>query len=229
MFNFGILLPDMQSILTAVPRTILMAVTIFVCSTLLGGLFAFCEYKRIPVLRELIVAYKVFFKGVPMVIAIFLAYFGLPALVGSVITLFGGDPFAYTMPNWLILIIALVGCLTAFQAEVIRGALHSFDKGQSEAALSLGYDGSQLFRRIMLPQIAVAAIPDLANSCMVIMKALSLGFAITVVDIFAQAQLTAALNYYFLEAFLCAVVVYMTISYTVTRLADMLERRLRVW
>jgi len=229
MFNFSVLLPDMQSILTAVPRTLLMAVSVFVCSTLLGGLFAYCEHRRFPVLRQLIVAYKVFFKGVPMVIAIFLAYFGLPRLLSWVIGLFGGDPFAYTMPNWLILIIALVGCLTAFQAEVIRGALQSFDKGQSDAALSLGYDGRQMFRRIILPQVAVAAIPDLANSCMVIMKALSLGFAITVVDIFAQAQLTAALNYYFLEAFLCAVVVYMVISYAVTRAADMLERRLRVW
>lgn len=229
MFNFGILLPDMQSILTAVPGTLMMAVTIFVFSTLIGGLFAFIEHKRVPVLREFVVAYKVFFKGVPMVIAIFLAYFGLPHAVGVLISMFGGDPMAFTIPNWLILIIALVGCLAAFQAEVIRGALHSFDKGQSDAALSLGYEDTQMFRRIMLPQIAVAAIPDLANSCMVIMKALSLGFAITVVDIFAQAQLTAALNYYFLEAFLCAVVVYMVISYTVTRLADLLERKLRVW
>jgi L-cystine transport system permease protein len=64
---------------------------------------------------------------------------------------------------------------------------------------------------------------------MVIMKALSLGFAISVVDIFAQAQLTAALNYYFHEAFLVAVVVYMTISYIVTQIADRMERALRVW
>ncbi len=80
----------------------------------------------------------------------------------------------------------------------------------------------------MLPQVIVAAIPDLANSFMVIMKALSLGFAIEVVDIFAQSQLTAALNFYYLEAFLVAVVIYMVIAYAVTQIADRTERALRV-
>ena len=78
MFNFSILLPDLMSILTVVPRTLLMAATIFVFSTIIGSLFTLIEHRRIPVLREFVVAYKVFFKGVPMVIAIFLAYLALP-------------------------------------------------------------------------------------------------------------------------------------------------------
>ncbi len=229
MFNVEVLLPDLQSILTAVPRTLAMAVTIFVFSTLIGGLFAFIEHKRIPVLREFVLAYKVFFKGVPMVIAIFLAYFGLPKAIEFLASLAGAEVNAHATPNWITLIVALVGCLAAFQAEVIKGALNSFDNGQADAARSLGYEDIQMFRRILFPQIVVAAIPDLANSFMVIMKALSLGFAISVIDIFAQAQLTAALNYYFLEAFLVAVAVYMVISYIVTRLADRTERALRVW
>jgi L-cystine transport system permease protein len=90
------------------------------------------------------------------------------------------------------------------------------------------FSGNQQLRRILLPQTIVAAIPDLANSFMVIMKALSLGFAIEVVDIFAQSQLTAALNFYYLEAFLIAVVIYMVIAYLVTQIADRTERALRV-
>ncbi|BCQ46713.1 hypothetical protein ERHA55_42400 [Erwinia rhapontici] len=70
---------------------------------------------------------------------------------------------------------------------------------------------------MLFPQTIIAAIPDLANSFMVIMKALSLAFAIEVVDIFAQAQLTAALNYYYLEAFLVAVVFYMVIAWVITK------------
>jgi L-cystine transport system permease protein len=119
--------------------------------------------------------------------------------------------------------------VAAFQAEVVKGALNSFDTGQADAAHSLGYKGSQLFRRILLPQTIVAAIPDLANSFMVIMKALSLAFAIEVVDIFAQAQLSAALNFYYLEAFLICVMFYMAIAYMTTILADKLESTLRVW
>jgi L-cystine transport system permease protein len=228
MFDIDVLLPDLWSILGAVPVTLAMALTIFVLSTLVGSLFAFVEHRRIPVLRELVVAYKVAFKGVPMVIVIFLAYYGLPPAFQFLGSLGGVTLNAHAMPNWVILIVALTACVAAFQAEVVKGALNSFDAGQADAAYSLGYTSSQMFRRILFPQVIVAAIPDLANSIMVIMKALSLGFAIEVVDIFAQSQLTAALNFYYLEAFVIAVVIYMVIAYVVTQVADRLEAALRV-
>jgi len=107
-------------------------------------------------------------------------------------------------------------------------ALNAFDSGQSDAARSLGYATPQLFRRVLLPQIIVSAIPDLANSFMVIIKALSLAFAVEVADICAQAQLTAALNFYYLEAFAIVVVFYMVIAWAVTKAADKIESALRV-
>jgi len=228
MFDIEVLLPDLWSILDAVPQTLVMAFTIFILSTLIGSLFALIERRQIPVLRQLVVAYKVAFKGVPMVIVIFLAYYGLPAALQFIASLARVELNAHAMPNWVIIIVALTACVAAFQAEIVKGALNSFDTGQADAAYSLGYKSSQLFRRILLPQVIVAAIPDLANSFMVIMKALSLAFAIEVVDIFAQAQLTAALNYYYLEAFVIAVVIYMVIAYIVTQVADRAERALRV-
>ena len=228
MFDVEVLLPDLWSILGAVPGTLVMALTIFVFSTIIGSLFALVEHRRIPILRELVVAYKIAFKGVPMVVVIFLAYYGLPPALQFLASLIGVAFNAHATPNWVTLIVALTACVAAFQAEVVKGALNSFDTGQADAAHSLGYKSSQLFRRILLPQVIVAAIPDLANSFMVIMKALSLGFAIEVVDIFAQAQLTAALNFYYLEAFVVAVVIYMVIAYVVTQIADRTERALRV-
>jgi L-cystine transport system permease protein len=228
MFDSEVLLPDLYEILGAVPLTLTMALAIFVLSTIVGSLFAMIEYRKIPVLRQLVVAYKVAFKGVPMVIVIFLAYYGLPSTLQFLAALVGVEYNGHSTPNWVTLIVALTTCVAAFQAEVVKGALNSFDTGQADAAYSLGYKKSQLFRRVMLPQVIVAAIPDLANSFMVIMKALSLGFAIEVVDIFAQSQLTAALNFYYLEAFLVAVVIYMMIAYAVTQIADRTERALRV-
>jgi L-cystine transport system permease protein len=228
MFDIEVLLPDLWDILGAVPLTIAMALVIFVLSTIIGSLFAMVEYRRIPVFRQIVVAYKVAFKGVPMVVVIFLAYYGLPATLQFITSFVGVEYNGHSTPNWATLVVALTACVAAFQAEVVKGALNSFDTGQADAAYSLGYKKSQLFRRIMLPQVIVAAIPDLANSFMVIMKALSLGFAIEVVDIFAQSQLTAALNFYYLEAFFVAVVIYMVIAYAVTQIADRTERALRV-
>jgi L-cystine transport system permease protein len=228
MFDSEVLLPDLWEISGAIPVTLAMALTIFVLSTLIGSLFAFVEHRKMPVLRELVVAYKVVFKGVPMVVVIFLFYYGLPPTLQYLASLVGIEFNGHRTPNWVTLVVALVACVAAFQAEVVKGALNSFDTGQADAAYSLGYRSSQMFRRILLPQTIVAAIPDLANSFMVIMKALSLGFAIEVVDIFAQSQLTAALNFYYLEAFLIAVVIYMVIAYLVTQIADRTERALRV-
>lgn len=228
MFDIDVLLPDFLSIMEAVPVTLAMAVTIFLFSTLVGGLFAFIEHKRIVVLRQLVITYKIAFKGVPMVVVIFLAYYGLPPALHFVASMFGVDVNAHSLPNWVIIIVALTACVAAFQAEVVKGALNSFDAGQADAAHSLGYTQAQLFRRVLFPQIIVAAIPDLANAFMVIMKALSLAFAIEVIDIFAQAQLTAALNFYYLEAFAIAVVFYMVIAYIVTKAADKIEAVLRV-
>ena len=228
MFDIDVLLPDLWDILGAVPVTVAMALTIFVFSTIIGSLFALIEHRRIPVLRELVVAYKVIFKGVPMVVVIFLVYYSLPFILQYLASLVGAKMNGYGTPNWVILVVALIACVAAFQAEVVKGALNSFDTGQADAAHSLGYTGSQLFRRILFPQVVVAAIPDLANSVMVIMKALSLGFAIEVVDIFAQSQLTAALNFYYLEAFVIAVIIYMVMAYIVTQIADRTEKALRV-
>lgn len=228
MFDIDVLLPDLWDILGAVPATVAMALTIFVFSTIIGSLFALIEHRRIPVLRELVVAYKVIFKGVPMVVVIFLVYYSLPFILQYLASLVGVKMNGYGTPNWVILVVALIACVAAFQAEVVKGALNSFDTGQADAAHSLGYTGSQLFRRILFPQVVVAAIPDLANSVMVIMKALSLGFAIEVVDIFAQSQLTAALNFYYLEAFVIAVIIYMVMAYIVTQIADRTEKALRV-
>jgi L-cystine transport system permease protein len=228
MFESDILLQDAREILGAVPLTLGMAAIIFVLSTIVGSLFALVEYRRVPVLRELVTVYKIILKGVPMVIVIFLSYFGLPAALQSLYSVLGIDANAHEMPNWVILVLAITGCVAAFQAEIIKGALNAFDTGQSDAAYSLGYTSGQLFRRVLLPQVVLTAIPDLTTSIMVIMKALSLGFAIEVVDIFAQSQLTAALNFYYLEAFVIAVVIYMMIAYIVTRIADRLEQSLRL-
>lgn len=229
MFDINVLLPDLWDILGAVPRTLAMALTIFVFSTIIGSLFALVEHKRVPILRELVLGYKVAFKGMPMVVVVFLTYYGLPIALQFMADLVGLKVNAHRLPNEVTLLVALIACIATFQAEVVKGALNSFDNGQADAAHSLGYKNSQLLRRVLLPQIVVSAIPDLANSFMVIMKAISLGFAIEVVDIFAQSQLTAALNYYYLEAFLIAVVIYMVLAYLVTHLADRTERALRVW
>jgi L-cystine transport system permease protein len=228
MINMSMLIQDLWSILGIVPKTLAMMLLIFVMAVLIGGVFAMIEHKRVIVLRELVAVYRVVFKGPPLIVVVFLAYFAFPPVLQFMASLIGVRFDAFLTPNWLTLVVALTVYYAAFEAEIIRGALNSFDRGQDDAARSLGYTDRQMFRRIMFPQVVVTAIPDLTTSTLVIMKGLSLGFAIEVVEIFAQAQLDAMMNYYYLEAFLAATITYMMIAYIITKISDKTEEMLRL-
>ena len=228
VINLGMMGQDLLSILGVVPKTLAMMLLIFASAVLIGSLFALIEHRRVIVLSEVVAAYRVIFRGPPLIIIVFLAYFAFPPVLQFMAALIGVQFDAYWTPNWVTLVVALTFYYCAFEAEIIKGALNSFDKGQADAASSLGYTDRQMFRRIMFPQVVVTAIPDLTTSTLVIMKGLSLGFAIEVVDIFAQAQLDAALNYYYLEAFLAATITYMIIAYIITKISDKAEAMLRL-
>lgn len=228
MINVGMLIQDLWSILGVVPKTLAMMLLIFALAVLIGGVFALIEHKRVIVLREVVATYTVVFRGPPLIIVVFLAYFAFPPVLQFLASLIGIRFDAYWTPNWVTLVVALTLYYSAFEAEIIKGALNAFDRGQADAAASLGYTDRQMFRRVMFPQLVVTAMPDLTTSTLVIMKGLSLGFAIEVIEIFAQAQLDAALNYYYLEAFLAATITYMTIAYIITKISDRAEAVLRL-
>jgi L-cystine transport system permease protein len=179
--NVGVMLQDLWSILGIVPKTLAMMLLIFSLAVLIGSLFAMIEHKRVVVLREIVTAYRVVFKGPPLIIVVFLAYFAFPPVLQFLASFVGVKFDAYWTPNWVTLVVALTLYYAAFEAEIIKGALNSFDRGQADAAASLGYTDRQMFRRIMFPQVVVTAMPDLTTSTLVIMKGLSLGFAIEVV------------------------------------------------
>lgn len=227
MFTLDSLLTDIIGILSVVPRTLGLAAAIFIFSTILGTIFTLIETYNIPVLKQIVVVFKLFLKGTPMVIYIFLTYFAFPPIVGFFTSLVGSNFDPYTIPPEITIIVALTFTLSPFQSEIIKGSFLSVGYGQIEAANSLGYTFFQRFKRVIVPQAIVAAIPDLTNSFMVIIKALSLAFLITVVDIFAKAQLLAALDFRYLQAFFVAAMMYWIISYIITNIADIFEQRLR--
>lgn len=227
MLELHILVKDFLGILSVVPKTLALAVTIFILSTILGAIFALIEQYKIPVLTQITMVFKLFLKGTPMVIFIFLTYFAFPAIVGFFTSLVGSDFDPNTLSPEFMIIVALTLTLSSFQSEIVRGSFLAVEYGQVEAAHSLGYTFFQTFWRIIVPQAFAEAIPDFTNSFMVIMKALSLAFLITVVDIFAKAKLMAALDFHYLEAFFVAAIMYWAISYVLTVISNKYEGRLR--
>lgn len=215
-------------ILGVLPETLLLAITILVLSTLLGVVMALIQQYKVPVLVQLIKIFKLFLRGTPMVVFLYLMYYALPAMGQLIVSLLGIDYNMNNLSPLIILIITVSLTLSAFQSEIIRGSFLAVDYGQIEAAHSLGYSFFQTFKRIIVPQAFVHAVPDFANSFTVAIKATSLGFLITVIDIFAQAKIMAAQNFRFIEAFLMVALIYWGIGILITKVADRYENDVRI-
>lgn len=227
MFKFDILVEDFVGILTVVPKTLLLALVILLISTLLGGIIAIIQQYKIPIISQLITVFKSFLRGTPAVVLLYIMYYALPQISHLLLSLIGIDFNPNNLNPVITVIVTFSLTLSAFQSEIIRGAFLSVNYGQIEAAHSLGYNFLQTLWRVIVPQALTEALPDFLNSYMVIIKALSLAFLITVVDIFAKAKIVGAMTFRYLEAFVAAALIYWCISALLTYLVNRYEISLR--
>jgi len=221
--NIEILIDDFLRILPVLPQTLLLAVTIFILSILIGTVMALIQEYNVPVLKQIVVVFKLLLRGTPLIVFIFIMYYSLPEIVSFFTELLNLDYNSHNMSPVIILIVAVSLTISSFQSETIRGSFLSVSYGQIEAARSLGYTPFQAFRRIITPQALVEALPEFGSAFLVVMKAISLGFMITVVDIFAQARLVATSNSYYVEAFVVAALMYWGIAALVVTLTNKYE------
>lgn len=161
-------------------------------------LIAVIKIYELKGLSQLADIYISFFRGTPLLVQLFLLYYGLPQLFPSFSSL-----DAYTAS-----IIGLSLHFSAYMAEAIRGAISSIDKGQFEAAESLGLSKTQSFIKIILPQAFRVAVPSLMNNFIDLLKSTSLAFTLGVPEIMAKAQLEASSSFKYFESFLAVAIVY---------------------
>lgn len=227
MFKLDVLTTSFVEILKVVPSTLFMAFVILIISTFLGGVITLIQQYKIPVISQVIAVFKSFMRGTPAVVLLYIMYYALPPITAVLLSLVGIEFNPHTLSPIVTVIVTFSLTLSAFQSEIIRGAFKSVNYGQIEAAQALGYSYFQTFFRIIAPQALAEAIPDFLNSYMVIIKALSLAFLITVVDIFAQAKIMGAMTFRYLEAFVAAALIYWLLSATLTALINRYELHLR--
>lgn len=152
-------------------------------------------------------------RGTPLLVQIYVIFFGLPS-VGIVL-----DP----LPS---AVLALTISQGAYNSEVIRAALGSIPKGQSEACKALGMNRIQTMLQVIIPQAALVAVPSLANSFISLLKDTSLVAAITVPEILQTAKAIIAVKFEPLLIYIEAAFVYLIFSTVLTRVQSMLEKKL---
>lgn len=195
--------------------TLYVSLLSFALSIVLGAILAVIQHFKIKGLNTFAKIYVSYFRGTPLLIQLFLFYYGLP----MVLDIMKQCPKTF----------ALVFCLglnsAAYISESIRGAIESIDKGQYEASLSFGLSHRQMMMHIILPQAAVAAVPPIVNSCLDIIKMSSLGMTIGIQDIMGEAQLTAATYYKTFETYILAAVFYWVLALILGKIQKKVEKK----
>jgi octopine/nopaline transport system permease protein len=205
-----------------VPLTLQLAAL----STALGGLIALglaaMRVSGIAVLDAIARLYVFVFRGTPLLVQIFLIYYGLGQFRGIRTSLLW--PFLRE-PYWCA-VLALTLNTAAYASEIIRGGLVSVPHGQIEAARACGMSRSLAFRRIVLPLALRQALPAYGNELILMVKATSLASIITLMEITGIAAKLVSETYRVIEVFIVAGTLYLAINFVLTRLVMALEYRL---
>ncbi|MDF2995485.1 MAG: transporter permease [Xanthobacteraceae bacterium] len=168
-------------------------------------------------------AYVTLFRGTPLLVQIFLIYYGLGQFRPSLqaVGLWG----FFREPYWCA-ILALTLNTAAYGAEIIRGGLQSVPVGQVEAARACGMSRFLVYRRVILPVALRQALPSYGNEIILMVKGTSLASIVTLLEVTGIAQQIISQTYRAMEVFICAGAIYLTLNFIITRLLGLLEWRL---
>ena len=216
VLNVEYMLGLVPVLLGYLPFTLQLAGVAMVMALMLACVFAVVRVLGIPVFNQLTIVFISFFRGTPLLVQLFLFYYGLPQLF-SVLTVIDGVTAT---------IMGLTLHFSAYMAESIRAAILGVDRSQTEAALSIGMTNSQLMRRIILPQATRVALPTLMNYFIDMIKATSLAFTLGVTELMGATQKEASGSFLYFEAFIVAAVMYWIVVELLSQLQKYLEIRL---
>ncbi|OBY57246.1 amino acid ABC transporter permease [Pseudomonas sp. AU12215] len=192
--------------------TVVLSVGGMFFGLLLGFVLALMRLYGFTAMRWLARIYVSFFRGTPLLVQLFMIYYGLPQAGIEL------DP----LPA------ALIGFslnMAAYVCEILRAAIGSIDKGQWEAAASIGMTRAETLRRVILPQAARTALPPLGNSFISLVKDTALAATIQVPELFRQAQLITARTFEVFTMYLAAALIYWILASILSHLQNRLEDR----
>lgn len=211
----GILVDSFTKILIpGIQVTIPLTVISFAISLVIATVMALVQYANIPVLKQVARLYIWIFRGTPLLVQLFVIFYGLPGM-GILIN---------PLPAAIIVFSLNTG---AYDAENIRAALESVPKGQLEAGYCVGMSYLQIIRRIILPQAFRVAFPPLSNSLISLIKDTSLAANITVVEMFMATQRIVARTYEPLALYMEVGLIYLIFCTVLTKLQSFLEKKMR--
>jgi L-cystine transport system permease protein len=198
--------------LSGIPLTFAISIGGMGLALVLAMVFLALRLPRVPVLSQVLDFVLLVLRSVPLLVQLFLIYYGVPALVNTVRASSGLPPTTAGLPTLLLVIIAfgISTCPTVYNN--LRSALYSVPHAQIEAAQSVGMTKAQCMWRIVRPQALSALIRPLGNTFISMMKASSIAYFVSLEDIMGAARIVGTVNFRFLETFIVVALIYWAIT-----------------
>ncbi|WFS04659.1 ABC transporter permease [Rhizobium tumorigenes] len=220
--DIAFLSSTMATLLVALPMTL----ALFITSITLGGLLALgLVWMRTggnPILSGFAKAYIFVFRGSPLLIQMFLIFYGLGQ--------FGIIRYSFLWPllrePFVCAVLSLALCTAGYTAEIFRGGIRAVSPKEIEAARSIGMSGFLLVRRILAPIAFRHALPAYSTEIVLMLKSTALASLVTVWEVTGVAQRLISHTYRTMEVFLCAAVIYLVLNFIILQAFGLLEYRL---
>ena len=196
--------------------TLLLSFFGVIFGVILGVVFALMKLSKNPLLKGFAVAYIEIVRGTPMMVQMFIVYYGLPKLLGI------------DFEDITLGIVAVSLNSAAYVAEIIRAGILSIDKGQMEAARSLGMSHRLAMTNIIIPQAFKNILPALGNEFITLIKESAIVSIIGIHELMYNTDTVRGNTYKPFSPLIVAAAIYFIITFTISKLLGKLERRLRV-
>ena len=197
--------------------TLLLALVSVSVGCLIGALVAIMRLSKSKVLGGIATVYTEIIRDTPLLLQLYFFYFLLPNLVTFV-----------NLDSLQSIAIALIVNSSAYVSEVIRSGIQAVDRGQTEAARTLGLNGFQTMLHIVLPQAVKNILPALCNEFVSIIKETSLASTFFIGDLMTQYNTIRGVTYRVIEPLIIVGCIYLVVTFTLSKLISVYERRLKV-
>jgi polar amino acid transport system permease protein len=210
-FNF---IEVMSSLLLATQWTVLLSIIAFTGGAIVGLIITLMRISSNRILKGIARFYVEFFQGTPLLMQLFLIFFGIPILIG------------YDVSPWISASVALIAYVAAFQSDIWRGCVEAIPKSQWEAGAALGLTYMQQLRLIIVPQAFKISIPPTIGFLVQVVKNTSLTSIIGFVELTRQGQILNNVTFQPFLLFLLVGIIYFALCYPLSLYSKYLERKL---
>lgn len=215
VLDFSIIPRYYPVFLDGLKMTLLLTVSSVGLGVVLGLITALMKMSRVAVFRYIANAYIELIRGTPLLVQIFLLYYGLPQLTNM------------NIPEFPASIIALSVNSGAYVAEIIRAGIQAVDRGQTEASYSLGMNHAMTMRYIIIPQAVKNILPAMVNEFITLIKESSIVSVIGMTELSRSSDLIKSITFRPFEPLIIIAILYFTITFTLSKLLGRVERRLK--